>query len=199
MFLLCVGRQGTVQHRAEDIGREISLQKPTVSLQKEGPVAFPQHAIEMEKQAQLLMNEARRARRSKARANAAEQAEKSQKFSKDEVSMGSSDATTLMICDIPCRIGRNEFVSAIESLGFAGAYEFIHLPCRYGHEDANIGYGFVHFHRPQDAARFAAAFEGFKFPGFKSNKKCTVKVAKQQGFNGSLEPKTRKKTGGTKP
>jgi hypothetical protein len=105
-----------------------------------------------------------------------------------------ASGTTMMICDLPCRINRAMLTEAIDSIGFADTYDFVHLPCRYGHENTNIGYGFVNFKDPAYAANFAVAFEGYKFEGFKSTKQCRVKVAAHQGFDGSLQQDVRKKT-----
>lgn len=98
---------------------------------------------------------------------------------------------TLMICNLPCRIGYDELVEAIDSIGFGDAFEFVHLASRYKQPDSNLGYAFVNFFSPKDAARFARAFEGYHFDNKGSKKACTVKVAKSQGFNGSYRRKQR--------
>lgn len=105
-----------------------------------------------------------------------------------------SDATTtMMICNIPCRVSTETLIEAIEAVGFGGTYEFLHLPCRYGQEaSSNLGYGFVNFLKQEDAAKFAVAFEGYHFEGSRSVKKCTVKVASFQGFNANAKRPSRK-------
>jgi hypothetical protein len=95
------------------------------------------------------------------------------------------DPRTLMICNLPCRIVYDDLIDAIGSIGFADAFEFVHLACRYKQPDSNLGYAFINFFSPADAARFASAFEGYQFSHKGSTKACTVKVAKTQGFNGS--------------
>lgn len=138
-------------------------------------------AAELERQADMLVAEARKARLSAAALHAAEQANQ-----KTGTTLNAQVGRTMMICDIPCRINRDTLVETINAMGYAGTYDFIHLPCRYGHENTNIGYGFVNFFDSNIAENFAAAFQGYIFPGYKSTKKCSVKVAKHQGFNANL-------------
>eukprot|EP00929_Paragymnodinium_shiwhaense_P002304 TRINITY_DN102523_c0_g1_i1.p1 TRINITY_DN102523_c0_g1~~TRINITY_DN102523_c0_g1_i1.p1 ORF type:complete len:430 (-),score=90.27 TRINITY_DN102523_c0_g1_i1:280-1569(-) len=87
---------------------------------------------------------------------------------------------SFMLCNLPCRFTLPEVIQAVDSLGFAGTYQYIHLPCG-GHSrkqaNANLGYGFIKFSREDVADAFAAAFEGVTFPGTNSSKKCTTKVA----------------------
>lgn len=100
--------------------------------------------------------------------------------------MPDREGTTVMLCNIPCRVGRTNIVSALEDCGFADKYDFIHLPkgkSRRYRRHGNIGYGFINFANLEDAEGFAEAFEDFQFPGLRSTKKCTVKLAHLQGYN----------------
>jgi len=100
--------------------------------------------------------------------------------------MTDGEGTTVMLCNIPCRVGRSNIVSALEECGFADRYDFIHLPkgkSRRYRRHGNIGYGFINFALLEDAEAFALAFEDFQFPGLRSTKKCTVKLAHLQGYN----------------
>jgi hypothetical protein len=92
---------------------------------------------------------------------------------------------TMMICNIPCRVRHEELIEAIEATGFGGTFDFVHIPCRFGQSDSNLGYSFVHFFRKEDAENFAVAFEGYRFNRKESSKACTVKLADCQGSNGS--------------
>jgi hypothetical protein len=96
------------------------------------------------------------------------------------------EGRTMMVCNIPCRVRHADLVEAIESIGFAQTYEFIHLPARREQRDSNLGYGFIHFFHGEDAERFALAFEGYRFPYKASTKACTVKVASCQGSIGKV-------------
>jgi len=91
--------------------------------------------------------------------------------------------TTMMITNIPCRYGQEAIEKAIDAVGFGGLYDFVYIPRRRSTHEGNIGYAFVNFFNSEDADRFVNAFEGYQFPGSKSLKKCTVKVAHQQGFD----------------
>jgi hypothetical protein len=100
---------------------------------------------------------------------------------------GRNSGRTMMICNIPCRARREDIVEAIESVGFGGTFDTIHLPCRCGQSDSNLGYAFIHFLQHKDAERFAIAFEGYRFNRKGSTKMCTVKVADcQSGANRRL-------------
>jgi hypothetical protein len=101
-----------------------------------------------------------------------------------DVTIITSNATTMMICNIPCRLPYDCLVDAIHSIGFAGTYEFVHVPHRYGQKEANLGYAFVNFTSSEVAARFAVSFEGHRFRETRSTKSCTVKVAERQQYNG---------------
>jgi hypothetical protein len=97
---------------------------------------------------------------------------------------GGSKAITMMMCNLPCRATEVEIIAAIDSFGFSGTYEDVQLSRRHGQVDSNLGYGFVHFFRQADAARFARVFEGYRFDQRESSKACTVKVAKSQARKG---------------
>lgn len=88
-------------------------------------------------------------------------------------------ATSVMICNIPCRVTLPQLVEAIDGLGFANAYDFIYLPSPKHQQ--NVGYGFVNFLNPDDAYDFMGSYEGFRFPGRNSKKIGETKLARIQG------------------
>jgi hypothetical protein len=92
---------------------------------------------------------------------------------------GKKSGKSLMICNLPCRLQQDDLVEAIESIGFAGLFEKVHIPCRQS--DSNLGYAFVHFLQQKHAESFALAFEGYRFTHKGSTKVCTVKAADCQG------------------
>jgi hypothetical protein len=100
-------------------------------------------------------------------------------------SISSTDGTTMMIRNIPCRLSQNDVIEAINACGFADTYDFVYLPTgRHGTTSkGNLGYGFVNFKSSQHAEHFGVMFENFQFPGTSSSKKCTLKYAHLQGFN----------------
>jgi hypothetical protein len=103
-------------------------------------------------------------------------------FQSDNAVDTSVEPTTMMIRNIPCRITLERVVDALDSVGFCSTYDFVHLPHRFA-KSPNLGYAFVNFYNADDAARFAVAFNGFRFPRTQSNKKCEVTLADRQGFN----------------
>ena len=66
-------------------------------------------------------------------------------FWNKQASQDTPQATTMMICNIPCRLGKEDVVNAIASVGFGDAYDFVYLPDRKRStaKNRNIGYAFV--------------------------------------------------------
>jgi hypothetical protein len=89
--------------------------------------------------------------------------------------------TTLMLCDMPCRILDEEVIAALDSNGFAGQYDSIRVPC-CGQKLSNLGYAFINFIDTHTALRFRDKFHGYRFPQSRSHKACRVKAARMQGF-----------------
>lgn len=115
-----------------------------------------------------------------------------------DCSLSSKAATTMMICNIPCRVTQDDITKAIEAAGFSGTYDFVYLPDRRGshsrgRSSGNLGYAFVDFKNSQHAEDFIFSFESFQFPGTNSAKKCTVKYAHEQGFNANNLARARSK------
>jgi hypothetical protein len=94
---------------------------------------------------------------------------------------GKDGGRSMMMCNLPCRLSHADLIEAIDSVGFSSTYEFVHLPCRFGQSDSNLGYGFIHFPLQEDAERFALEFEGYRFSQKESTKAVSVKVADHQG------------------
>jgi len=99
-----------------------------------------------------------------------------------------TEATTMMLCNIPCRSTQDHIIEAIHSVGFADTYDFVYVPScsrgrRAGTRSGNVGYAFVNFKSSHFAEQFAVMFDNYRFPGTRSAKTCTVKYAHIQGFN----------------
>lgn len=99
--------------------------------------------------------------------------------------------TTMMVRNLPCRITRDQLITAINGIGFEGLYDFVHLPMSGRPADKggcpNLGYGFVNFLRPEVAVDFATAFSGYQFEGQLSVKVVDVKPAHVQGLEANLQ------------
>merc|ERR1712176_298146 len=58
---------------------------------------------------------------------------------------------SLMIRHLPCSVTEDELRKAIDNKGFAGKYDFLHVPLRGpARNRSNCGYGFVDFPNKQD-------------------------------------------------
>jgi len=101
--------------------------------------------------------------------------------------------TTVMVCHIPCRVAQDELISVINSLGFIGQYDFVYMPLggkTSSVGSSNLGYAFINFAAPRYVANFYAAFEGYRFTGSQSKKKCTIKPAIVQGLEDNIHHAT---------
>jgi hypothetical protein len=98
-----------------------------------------------------------------------------------------SELTTVMLCNIPCRVSLEEIEQAVAFLGFEGTYDLLHAPGpkrrhRNISSTTNIGYAFINFQHPEHAQRFINVFDGFHFVGRQSDKLGVAKFARIQGF-----------------
>lgn len=93
--------------------------------------------------------------------------------------------TSLMICNIPCRITQEELVRVMDALGFYGTFDFVYLPTAARSASStisNLGYGFVNFVDHGSAALFSQRFQNYQFKGTGSTKECKVMPAFIQGL-----------------
>jgi len=98
--------------------------------------------------------------------------------------------TTMMIRHIPCAVTVEGLIEAVESVGFAGLYDLVHLPmgCRRDTlRSSNLGYGFINFRTPAAAELFPQKFRGYSFQGSSSQKVIAVQPARVQGFERVLQ------------
>lgn len=86
--------------------------------------------------------------------------------------------TTLTISGIPTACTRADILRMLGELGYQGMHDFVWLP-RHGR--INAGYAVINFTHPSYAETFGARFAGYKFPGRKDMKFCTVRPAPAQG------------------
>ncbi|CAE7223557.1 ML5 [Symbiodinium natans] len=90
------------------------------------------------------------------------------------------DLQTVMIKNIPCRCSTGEVLRAVDSLGFAGSYDFFYLPMNRRHKQGK-GYAFINFIETGTAACFKDAIRGYRFPGRESTKQVEIAAAQLQG------------------
>lgn len=92
---------------------------------------------------------------------------------------------TMMLKNIPCRKAQEEVMSHIDGKGFSHKYDFFYLP-RDVKFRANLGYAFINFVTPEDAAAFQAEMNGYRFANSGSSKACVVVPAHVQGLMNNL-------------
>lgn len=92
----------------------------------------------------------------------------------------------MMIRNIPCCCSQEDVIEDIDSMGFAGSYDFFYLP---RHRKSNLGYAFINFTESEVALNFRFRMQGHKFlaraqvGGSSSQKACTITPAAVQGLN----------------
>mmetsp|Transcript_75968 Transcript_75968/g.131596 ORF Transcript_75968/g.131596 Transcript_75968/m.131596 type:complete len:272 (-) Transcript_75968:141-956(-) len=96
--------------------------------------------------------------------------------------------TTLMIRNVPCKITLNVMIDLLDSYGFRGTYDFLHLPGR-GAPFSNLGYAFINFMESDTVHSFVATFQGVAFgkiTGINTEKVIEIRPARAQGFEENL-------------
>lgn len=100
----------------------------------------------------------------------------------------SSEITTVMIRNVPNQYHRGHLMQELDKLGFAGKYDFVHLPIDQ-QTKWNVGYAFVNFDSSEDSARCMKDMAGHKFtklhPGQQS-RQALISVAHLQGLDKNL-------------
>jgi len=104
--------------------------------------------------------------------------------------------TSFMIRNMPGKLSRENVMSQFDSKGFAGAYDFFHLPLRTKvskttGQRTNLGRAFINFLRAEDASLFKQVFEGLSLDGGLSNKVCEIEVSLFQGLEANLRVHSR--------
>jgi len=81
--------------------------------------------------------------------------------------------TTVMIRNMPNNYTREMFLEMVDSMGFAGTYDFAYLPVDFQNQ-AGLGYAFINFVSVAHAQLCFETFEGFSNWIVPSEKVCTV-------------------------
>merc|ERR1719382_690789 len=71
----------------------------------------------------------------------------------------SSEATTMMVRNLPPALKQQEFVRELDDSGFEGDYDICYLPRDFSSKQCK-GYAFLNFRSSADASRFRSAWHG---------------------------------------
>jgi len=93
--------------------------------------------------------------------------------------------TSVMIRNIPCGIKFERAMQILESFGLSETYDFLYLPMN-SKKNANLGYFFVNFVKPEDAKKCAELLTGESFGCGLSAKRCEVSAAHIQGYSSMI-------------
>jgi hypothetical protein len=95
--------------------------------------------------------------------------------------------TTVMIRNMPNNYTRQMLLELVDSMGFAGTYDFAYLPVDF-QSQAGLGYAFIDFATVADAQLCFERFEGFSDWRVPSEKVCTVTWSSPtQGLEAHIE------------
>jgi len=95
--------------------------------------------------------------------------------------------TTVMIRNMPNNYTREMLLELVDSMGFAGTYDFAYLPVDF-QSQAGLGYAFLNFMTVADARACFERFEGFSNWTVPSEKVCTVTWSSPtQGLEAHIE------------
>mmetsp|Transcript_10468 Transcript_10468/g.29866 ORF Transcript_10468/g.29866 Transcript_10468/m.29866 type:complete len:177 (-) Transcript_10468:201-731(-) len=88
--------------------------------------------------------------------------------------------TTLIFQRISYQMTTDELSAWLDAAGFLGTYNAVHMPGKHD-KQMNIGYAFVNFHTPQQAAACMSLFDGHTFNVIGPGQGCAVAYAREQG------------------
>eukprot|EP00928_Gymnodinium_smaydae_P023936 TRINITY_DN19546_c0_g1_i1.p1 TRINITY_DN19546_c0_g1~~TRINITY_DN19546_c0_g1_i1.p1 ORF type:complete len:256 (+),score=30.51 TRINITY_DN19546_c0_g1_i1:35-802(+) len=94
---------------------------------------------------------------------------------------------TLMVCDLPCKVGERRMMLQLRDMGFDACYDYLYFPKRNRALEGGEGFCFINFMSVEMALGFKADFDGFRFEDIGSAKKARVKVASVQGLQANID------------
>eukprot|EP00928_Gymnodinium_smaydae_P026888 TRINITY_DN20971_c0_g2_i1.p1 TRINITY_DN20971_c0_g2~~TRINITY_DN20971_c0_g2_i1.p1 ORF type:complete len:243 (-),score=12.64 TRINITY_DN20971_c0_g2_i1:2-661(-) len=89
--------------------------------------------------------------------------------------------TTIMVRDLPCRVGYEGIMAGLKSIGLDGCYDFIYCPKSIRDRSAFKGYCFINFMTREAIEIFVAEFADHQFEGTHSEKAVRFDRAYVQG------------------
>eukprot|EP00928_Gymnodinium_smaydae_P007593 TRINITY_DN12720_c1_g1_i1.p1 TRINITY_DN12720_c1_g1~~TRINITY_DN12720_c1_g1_i1.p1 ORF type:complete len:219 (+),score=21.51 TRINITY_DN12720_c1_g1_i1:90-746(+) len=88
---------------------------------------------------------------------------------------------TVMVRDIPCKVGYKRMMAELKSLGLDGCYDFLFFPKSTRDRHFNRGFCFINFMSPEAVSFFVARFARYQFEGIESRKVARIGRAHVQG------------------
>eukprot|EP00928_Gymnodinium_smaydae_P019173 TRINITY_DN17330_c0_g1_i1.p1 TRINITY_DN17330_c0_g1~~TRINITY_DN17330_c0_g1_i1.p1 ORF type:complete len:286 (-),score=39.39 TRINITY_DN17330_c0_g1_i1:166-1023(-) len=90
--------------------------------------------------------------------------------------------TTVLVQELPCKVGAQRMMAELKLLGLDGCYSFINFPTKSKKgKQVYLGYGFINFVSEDFATDFMRAFEGYHFADIDTEKRARVNLAHVQG------------------
>eukprot|EP00928_Gymnodinium_smaydae_P036340 TRINITY_DN25420_c0_g1_i1.p1 TRINITY_DN25420_c0_g1~~TRINITY_DN25420_c0_g1_i1.p1 ORF type:complete len:202 (-),score=30.70 TRINITY_DN25420_c0_g1_i1:452-1057(-) len=100
----------------------------------------------------------------------------------DESKKSVQGGVTVIVRDLPCRVGHERMMLELKRLGFDGCYDSVNFPLKMKDgKESHKGYGFVSFFKEDDAHLFMRMFENHRFDDINSEKVARVELARLQG------------------
>mmetsp|Transcript_71702 Transcript_71702/g.134096 ORF Transcript_71702/g.134096 Transcript_71702/m.134096 type:complete len:203 (-) Transcript_71702:212-820(-) len=99
--------------------------------------------------------------------------------------------TTLMLQELPTNVSQNTLLQMVRESGFHLQFDYLHLPSDANDSTKSLGYAFINFLRPYDAARFMDMWAD-TFP-FGANMLVKFRIATRQGYKAYVNPRALEK------
>merc|ERR1719201_532800 len=94
---------------------------------------------------------------------------------------------TVMVRNIPTKYDQQMFFEELNGLGFAGTFDFMHLPAERGNKWRTKGYAFINFTTCAMAWNLKQKLQGQRLGSFHSRKAISVTPAALQGFEANYQ------------
>eukprot|EP00928_Gymnodinium_smaydae_P036341 TRINITY_DN25420_c0_g2_i1.p1 TRINITY_DN25420_c0_g2~~TRINITY_DN25420_c0_g2_i1.p1 ORF type:complete len:201 (-),score=40.62 TRINITY_DN25420_c0_g2_i1:313-915(-) len=100
----------------------------------------------------------------------------------DESKKDVQDEVTVIVRDLPCKVGHERMMLELKRLGFDGCYNSVNFPLKIRDgKESHKGYGFISFFKEDDARLLMSMFENHRFDDINSEKVARVELARLQG------------------
>eukprot|EP00928_Gymnodinium_smaydae_P026073 TRINITY_DN20576_c0_g1_i2.p1 TRINITY_DN20576_c0_g1~~TRINITY_DN20576_c0_g1_i2.p1 ORF type:complete len:281 (-),score=43.17 TRINITY_DN20576_c0_g1_i2:185-1027(-) len=94
--------------------------------------------------------------------------------------------TTVMVRDLPCKVGYERMMAELKSFGFDGLYDFIFFPTSRFGRSSYKGFCFINFMTRDAVDLFVSKFADYRFAGISSKKAVRLDRAEIQGREANM-------------